>query len=185
MLSNILCAIWFFLPAGAANAAPIIVMKVPGLKRLSAPIDLGLQFHGKRVLGDHKTWRGLLAGMAAAAVMLWLQQRLAAHYPVLHIFIGPVDGYASLPVAVGAALGFGALAGDAAKSFFKRQRGTPPGESWFPFDQIDYIIGAAAVALLTVHMNAYVYLWAFLLWPVVHIASTAIGYTLGLKDQIL
>jgi CDP-2,3-bis-(O-geranylgeranyl)-sn-glycerol synthase len=43
-------------------------------------------------------------------------------------------------------LGFGALAGDSIKSFFKRRVGVKPGKRWFPFDQIDFVIGALAFA---------------------------------------
>jgi CDP-diglyceride synthetase len=34
------------------------------------------------------------------------------------------------------------MTGDAVKSFFKRRLGITPGKSWFPFDQLDFVLGA-------------------------------------------
>ncbi len=184
MLENILCALWFFLPAGFGNAAPIFVAKLPFVRRFDAPIDRGLHIRGKRLLGAHKTWRGLIAGMIAATAVLWLQQLIVRHVGWTHVFVDPIHGYHELPVLLlGPLLGFGALAGDAVESFFKRQRGTAPGDSWFPFDQIDYIIGAALASLPVVTMNLYVYLWAFIAWPTIHVVSSGIGYIVGLKEK--
>jgi CDP-2,3-bis-(O-geranylgeranyl)-sn-glycerol synthase len=143
VFKDILFALWFFLPAGVANATPIFMAKLPVLRDWNAPIDLGKSYRGKRILGDHKTWRGLITGILAATLTLWLQQLAVRHYGWAKTLTSDVD-YATLPTLVlGPLFGFGALAGDAIESFFKRQRGTPPGQGWFPFDQTDYIIGGA------------------------------------------
>ncbi len=49
--------------------------------------------------------------------------------------------YESLPLYTGLLMGSGALIGDSIKSFFKRQLGIKPGNNWFPWDQIDWILG--------------------------------------------
>jgi CDP-2,3-bis-(O-geranylgeranyl)-sn-glycerol synthase len=49
-------------------------------------------------------------------------------------------------LSLGFLLGLGAMAGDAAKSFFKRRLGIAPGHPWIPFDQIDFQIGALLLA---------------------------------------
>ena len=45
-------------------------------------------------------------------------------------------------LGLGLRFGIGAMAGDAVKSFFKRRADVPSGERWFPFDQIDFVVGA-------------------------------------------
>lgn len=109
--------LWFFLPALVANMAPVLIRRLP----LGAwPIDGGRTWRGRRLLGDNKTWRGLIAGLTFGSITSLLQ------------------GYS---LGWGVWLGCGALCGDALKSFFKRQLDIPPGHPWRPWDQIDVVIG--------------------------------------------
>ena len=66
ILSYVFYAIWIFLPAGAANAAPVWANKIRWLKDWQAPLDFGKTFRGKRLFGQNKTWRGLFFGCLAA-----------------------------------------------------------------------------------------------------------------------
>lgn len=183
MLKEIFFALWFFAPAGAANVMPILVAPIPWLKKYNAPMDFGLTFRGKRILGAHKTWRGLVSGLIAATIALWLQQLLAAHVGWLHDWTSQIN-YAELPTLIlGPLFGLGALGGDAIESFFKRQRGVAPGRGWFPFDQIDYIIGGAIATMPFVTLSLRQYAWLVLLWLIVHVVASYIGYLSGLKER--
>jgi len=183
VLNDILFALWFFLPAAMANMTPIPIAKTPYLRDLNAPIDHGLYYRGKRLLGPHKTWRGLITGIIFATVTLWLQQLGIEHNAWLHSATAEVN-YAALPTLIlGPLFAIGALGGDAIESFFKRQRGVAPGHGWFPFDQIDYIIGGAIVSMPFVQLTVSQYMWLILLWLIVHIAAGYIGYLLKLKDR--
>lgn len=183
MLEDILFALWFFLPAGVANMVPILAVKVPFLQGWNAPMDLGRTYRGKRIFGSHKTWRGLASGVIVATAVLWLQQYLVVHVGWLGGISMPVD-YAVLPVlVVGPLFAIGALGGDAIESFFKRQRGVAPGRGWFPFDQLDYIIGGAIATMPFVTLSLAQYVWLALLWLLVHLAASAVGYALGLKER--
>ena len=183
MLKEILFALWFFLPAGMANMTPIPIAKVPGLRKFDAPIDGGLHFRGKRVLGSHKTWRGLVVGLLAATFTLWLQQLAVAHFGWAQTLTTQVD-YGALPTLIlGPLFAVGALGGDAIESFFKRQRGVQPGHGWFPFDQTDYIIGGALAASPFVHLTFLQYVWLLVLWLCVHMVASYIGYLLGFKER--
>ncbi len=185
MLHDIFLAIWFFLPAGAANVAPIFAAKVPFLKRFSAPLDGRRMFRDQRLLGDHKTWRGLVVGIVAAALVLWIQQLDVTRSVWLASATSEID-YAHLNVVlIGPLFALGALGGDAVKSFFKRQSGIKPGISWLPFDQLDYILGAALITLPFAILPLAVYIWAVVLWLLIHLVSAFIGYHLGLKEQPL
>jgi CDP-2,3-bis-(O-geranylgeranyl)-sn-glycerol synthase len=183
MYKEIIFALWFFLPAGVANASPIFAAKVPSIRAWNAPIDFGKTFHGKRVLGDHKTWRGLVVGIIMATLVLWLQQYLVRHFAWAQSITTRVD-YKTVPVLLlGPAFGLGALGGDAIESFFKRQLGRPPGHGWFPFDQTDYIIGGAIAASPFVSLGVEQYVVLLLIWLIVHVVASYIGFVLGLKER--
>ncbi|CAN5174078.1 CDP-2,3-bis-(O-geranylgeranyl)-sn-glycerol synthase [soil metagenome] len=104
-------------------------------------IDGGAVFHDKRpVLGKGKTWAGLLGGVLAAGLFA--------------LIVAPCFGAGwSTPfwLLLGLALGLGALCGDLVKSFFKRRLNFP-NDSCLPIlDQLDFLVGAAAVyALFTI-----------------------------------
>lgn len=167
-----LTAIIFFLPAGVANATPVFANKIPFIKNWQTPMDFGIKVGGKRLLGSNKTWRGVftgstIAGLTALLVSPW------AHYDL--------PGLATF--GLGFLMGFGALFGDAIESAIKRQRGIPAGHSWFPFDQIDYILGGllflipvASLSLATMTMILVTYFG-------LHLITAYIGYLLGLKDR--
>jgi len=182
-MKEVLFALWFFLPAGIANAAPIVAAKLPVIKAWDLPIDLHHTFRGMRLLGAHKTWRGLAVGMLMATVVLWLQQYLVGHFGWVQTLTAQVD-YRALPtLLLGPLFGLGALGGDAIESFFKRQRGVEPGRGWFPFDQTDYVIGGAIATAPFVSLSFLQYLWLLVLWLLVHIVASYIGYLCGLKER--
>ena len=150
MIQDILLAIWFLLPAAAANAIPVFAAAVPALKKYDAPIDGGKTWRGHMILGPHKTWRGIIAGIIIATLVLWIQQTLVAHFGWARFAAGGIN-YAALPVLLlGPLFAIGALGGDAVESFFKRQQNIKSGGTWVPFDQIDYIIGSVIVTLFFV-----------------------------------
>lgn len=183
MFSDILFALWFFLPAGLANASPVFANRIPLLQKLGRPIDGGKHFRGKRIFGDHKTVRGFLAGILCGSVTGVLQ--FIAYTNIGFVRSFSLIDYRSLAwsVLLGALLGFGALAGDAIKSFFKRQVGVASGKSWFPFDQIDYIVGGLLCSSLLIDLPHSAYLWIGFIWFLIHPMATFVGWLLGLKDS--
>jgi CDP-2,3-bis-(O-geranylgeranyl)-sn-glycerol synthase len=183
MLQDILLAIWLLLPAAAANAIPVFAAAIPGLKQLDAPIDGGKTFRGHALLGPHKTWRGIIAGIIIATLVLWLQQILVTQFDWARFMAGGIN-YAALPTLIlGPLFAIGALGGDAIESFFKRQQNIKSGGTWIPFDQIDYIIGSVIITLFFVILTPIQYIWIFIIWFILHVASTFIGYKLGLKKD--
>lgn len=184
LLQTVLLAIWLFLPAGVANAAPIFAAKLPFIAKFDAPLDLGLHVRGERALGSHKTWRGLVVGILAGILVFWLQQMAVQRSTFLTSLVNVQWTFTLLPTwLLGGLLGFGALGGDAVESFLKRRKHIPAGESWFPYDQIDYIIGAAAVSALAIIPPLAVYAAALFIWASIHLISTNIGYWLGVKER--
>lgn len=99
-----------------ANATPWALSRVRH-GRWAAPLDFGTSLaDGTRMLGDHKTWRGFLAGSLACGIA------------------APLLGY---PVWLGLAFGAFSLTADAVSSLVKRRmrlkRGTKvPGLDQLP-----------------------------------------------------
>jgi CDP-2,3-bis-(O-geranylgeranyl)-sn-glycerol synthase len=173
----VLMALWFFLPAGLANGAPVIAKKTPLLKEFKTPLDFGWSFKNRRALGDSKTWRGLLSGTFAGAAIAYIE------YVLFDVSFGGGAASGTQALLVGALLGFGALAGDAVESFIKRWRGIESGESWFPFDQIDYILGGLLFSAIFVQLSLSMYLVITVVWFFMHIFWAYVFYLLGFKDR--
>ncbi|MFQ5620494.1 MAG: CDP-archaeol synthase [Candidatus Nanoarchaeia archaeon] len=128
---DILSLLWYFVPAYVANMAPVLFRRVPFL---DSPVDFGIRVGGVRLLGNHKTWRGLVLGVALGTFVFWLQTQYRLQYELFD--------YGVVSLWPGFLLSFGALFGDLVKSFFKRRRKIKPGNPWYVVDQIDYVIGA-------------------------------------------
>lgn len=182
MLNNILLAFWFFLPAGIANATPVFAKRIPFLNKLDYPIDFYKSINGIRIFGDHKTFRGLITGVIMAILTAGIQLSIFNNSPELRENLG-FDFSSVSFILYGILAGLGALLGDAIKSFFKRRVNIKPGSSWFPFDQIDYIIGGIVFLIPIIRLSFIQYVLTFIVWFGLHLASTYIGYLLKLKDK--
>lgn len=171
----------FFLPAGIANMSPVFAKHIPPLNKWDTPLDFGKQYHSKRIFGNNKTWRGLLFGAIAGGFSSWIIYSAAPDLPANLSFNFVPSGASAF--ALGALLGFGALAGDAIESFFKRRRNIMSGNSWFPFDQIDYIIGGLIATLPFIGLNMEIAFRILLIYFFLHLVISYIGYLLGLKNK--
>ncbi|MEM2637697.1 MAG: CDP-archaeol synthase [Candidatus Korarchaeota archaeon] len=182
--------IWFYAPAYSANAMASIIGKILTVKGWNKPVDLNKKWRdGRPILGPGKTWGGLIGGtlfggIAGAIefilypflindVQSWMEPLLLVRRPELLIFRGFL-------------LGLGALTGDIIKSFFKRRAGKQWGEFWFPFDQIDFILGSTLFALpfiwpLTIEIVGIFLIFVFISIPV-HIIADKVAFKLKIKN---
>lgn len=183
MIQTILFAIWFLLPAALSNAAPIFAATTPFLKRFNTPIDGGRKWRGHALLGPHKTWRGIVAGIVVATFVLWFQVLAFRQFEWVRFVSNGID-YSNLPVAIlGPLFAIGALGGDAIESFIKRSRGIGSGKAWIPFDQLDYIIGSVLVSLFFLQLSLFEYVVIFIIWFLMHVIFSYIGFKLKLKKD--
>lgn len=171
-------AFWLFLPAGIANMTPPIANKISWLKNWQTPMDFGKSWHGKRLLGPNKRWRGLVCGVVAAGITSSIQ------YAIVHGQENSL-GYFVIAFLVGAIIGYGALLGDAVASFFKRQRGILSGQPWFVFDQIDYIIGGLLFAWPFLQITWAEAVTILVLYFGLHLIISFIGFKLGFKETAI
>jgi CDP-2,3-bis-(O-geranylgeranyl)-sn-glycerol synthase len=181
VLDDLFFAIWFFLPAGIANATPVIANRIPVLKQWKTPMDFGRSYRGKRIFGANKTWRGLVFSSFIAGIVGLITYLVYDNY-FTNLGLFPSQP-ATAAFLIGSLLGFGALLGDAIESFFKRQLGKNPGQLWFPFDQIDFIIGALIIISPVVLLSIQQIIMVFVVWFVSHLMWAYIGYRLKLKDS--
>lgn len=189
---DILGALWLFLPAFVANMSPVFTAKL--IPKWGTPIDFGaVHTDGHRVLGDGKTWRGLLLGGTVAGITALLQ----GMFPVP--LFDTLDYGRSLGAPLWGIFLFGfmmgglALTGDAVESFVKRRLDKERGAPWFPFDQLDFVAGGLLAAfafypLLPTGwvMDHYATAWTLATLiigtPVLHLVVNRIGYWLRLKE---
>ena len=181
LFAVVVTAFWAMLPAYIPNNAAVLA----GGGR---PIDGGRTMGGSRVLGDGKTWRGTLVGWLAGAL---LALALNAIQPGASDVLG-VD-VPAFPLAVVVAFPLGAMLGDIGASFLKRRTGRERGAPFPGIDQLDFVVGSLALALvvdLALSLSWFaetftlpVLVVVFVLTPVLHISTNAIAYVLGLKDE--
>jgi CDP-diglyceride synthetase len=173
----ILQALYFMLPAYCANMAPVFATKIFGQK-LAWPIDFGLKIKGKPLLGKNKTWRGLIAAIIVAILVVLLQKYLYNFAIIKNLSL--FDYSQILCGVYGLLFGFGVIFGDALKSLIKRRINLQPGAKWFPWDQMDFL-----GALVLIHF-VYVPIWSItiviiIISPLLPLAANWLGYKLKIK----
>lgn len=183
MLKVIFETLWLFLPAIAANMAPVYFAHYNWLSALNKPLDGHRTWRDRRFLGDNKTVRGLLSGVAAG-LLVGLMQFYASRLTVLSGI--SLINYSSLITAItfGGLLAFSALAGDAIVSFFKRQLNIAPGRPWLPFDQIDFIVSAFLISILFASLTLTHLFIALILIGCGSYLTSHIGVALNIKKSL-
>jgi CDP-2,3-bis-(O-geranylgeranyl)-sn-glycerol synthase len=182
-LSSIAVGIWVFLPALVPNSAAVLFGG-------GAPIDKGRTWKGKRILGDGKTWGGLIGGVLSGVLVGFIQLLITT--PAVGL---DYPGFGSMPEAAGiiVALALGSLLGDMGGAFLKRRLGLERGAKATGLDQYDFVVGALLLTALFfpswflsiyVEGNGWMALLALIIIvPVIHRLVNIIGYRRGLKKE--
>jgi CDP-2,3-bis-(O-geranylgeranyl)-sn-glycerol synthase len=175
LLSTLLFAFWIMVPAYIPN--PVAALCGGG-----TPIDFNRNYtDDRRILGDGKTFRGLvcgvLAGIAVGALQIWLAGTYGWSFLPQHTAVSII------------LLSFGALLGDMGKSFFKRRLGKNRGDAWPVADQYDLVVGAFVMMLifdpswLLSNITLPILIVILILTPILHRAVNIIGYLGGVKKE--
>lgn len=174
MSSNLVLAIVFLSPSFAANAAPLIVKNIFKNRH---PVDFGKTFiDGRRILGDSKSWEGLIAGVLTGALV--------------GVLIAPVfQGRYVEALLSGLLQGIAAMLGDLANSFLKRRIGLQPGAPLPVLDQVSFAVTALLVVrllnldtLVGVKVGLVESTAVLLLALVLHPLTNYVAYLLKLKE---
>ncbi|WP_202318735.1 CDP-2,3-bis-(O-geranylgeranyl)-sn-glycerol synthase [Archaeoglobus neptunius] len=176
MLDLILKTIWLLLPAYTPNNFAVLVGG-------GTPIDFGKNFFdGRRILGDGKTWRGFVGGIAGGVLTANLQ------YAVETLFAFKI--YSSLPYAefftLTMLLAAGSMIGDSVGSFFKRRLGYERGARFLIVDQLTFLIVTLFISALYAPFwklfSVEIILTAILLTPALHLGINYIAFRIGFKE---
>ncbi len=182
------CA-WFLLGAFVlAGLAQTAWFAAPISRRFSQPIDGGATFRGRRVFGEHKTLRGFMVMVPAAAISFALLAAAIGDPSGAGLWPLTIAGYAWL----GACAGAGFMAGELPNSFLKRQLGIAPGEgprprlaaaAQFLIDRIDSGVGMLVAVSLVAAAPALTWLLVLSIGPSIHWAFSVLMFQLGLKSR--
>ncbi len=171
LLNLIFSSFYFILPAYFANMFPVIFAK------LSLPLSFPIS---KKYFGMHKTWRGFYAGYLGALFILFFQVQVQNSYTFFKFH--SILNYEEINIFLYAFLfGSGAIIGDCVKSFFKRKFGKNPGEFWFPFDQLDFVIGALIFLIPFFIPDWKIILTILTLTPILHLLINVMAFLTGFK----
>jgi CDP-2,3-bis-(O-geranylgeranyl)-sn-glycerol synthase len=181
MLDVILTTLFLFFPAYLGNSLPLLLSKVQKLAFLKVPLDGRKMLGGNPIFGDHKTWLGVVAGCIGGMLAVVVEIGLLFSFPSLKAYF-LFEYHFPLILVFGLLMGLGAIVGDAVKSFFKRRLSIKSGGVFFPFDQIDFVIGAYIFGLLFWPLP-WLYLGiALLITPLLHFISNVAAYKMKLKE---
>src|SRR5207244_5329389 len=149
-LMSVAQAVWLAIPVILGGAVHIAVIKLDLLRSLArVPLDGGLCFRGRRLLGDNKTVRGAVTMIGATATFVALQAILGTRAGWARP-LSLVDFDRVHPLLWGVVLGGGHIPGELPNSFIKRQLGVAPGDRpagvlaplfWLT-DELDGLAGA-------------------------------------------
>ncbi len=165
-------------PAFIANMAPVFVAKAGWLHALDVPLDFRKTIFGKRIFGDHKTIRGLIAGILMGGAMGIVQYALHTFGIVKYPYLLSDAEF----ILFGFFGGMGALIGDAVESFFKRQFNIASGRPFIPFDQTDYIVGFLLFTLPFVSWSFHEVIFLLCVGIICNPLSNILAYVLRIKD---
>ena len=155
---NWITPLLWFLPAYIANASATL-SKLVGKTH---PIDSGLTYNGRRILGDGKTWEGLLIGFLAG---------ILTGIPLFRFLsLGPWWE----PIIIT----LGALLGDMIGSFIKRQCDLERGAEATLIDQLDFVFG---VFLLDPPSPDYGIV-ILAITPILHKIANVLAHRMGVKN---
>jgi hypothetical protein len=176
-------AAYLLLPCLGGAAVSGFVLRWNIWRGLARPIDRGRTFRGRRLLGDHKTWRGFVCSVIGSTVTIAAQKYAiggwAANLAILD--------YQNVDVlGLGVAFGIGIIVGELPNSFLKRQLDIPAGESPHRFsaffhvlDQVDFLLLLWPLLFFWIRPAWTLVLTSFGMVFVVHQLVSVVGYRIG------
>lgn len=181
VLLIVLGSIVLFLPAFAANPFAVITGGY-------GKVDFGKNFiDGRRILGDGKTWSGLIGGSLLGVIL-----GLVIYFIIDLLHTTAIGNYGNSiydALAVLFPMSFGSLIGDISGSFVKRRLNMKRGQKGFLLDQWPFVMMSFIFVFVFARGFFMEYYGNFIgivvilaLTPPLHRAVNIIGYKMNKKD---
>jgi len=176
-----LSCLYFFLPAYFVNMAPPLAKRIRIFDFLNREVDFKKRFMDQPIFGNHKTWRGVVFGILMGFLAVYFQRWL-------YQFPGPksisfLDYSQTNLVWFGFLISAGAVFGDLIFAFVKRRLKLEPGAVFIPFDQTNYVIGAAVFLAPFFRIDPLVWVTLFMATFILHVIINRLGYQLGVHKN--
>tara|TARA_B100001105_G_scaffold250607_1_gene239154 strand:- start:2340 stop:2924 length:585 start_codon:yes stop_codon:yes gene_type:complete len=184
-IESFFIVLWIMMPAYLANTIAVLT----GGKY---PIDQGrIHSDGNRILGDGKTWSGLVGGTLGGVFIGFLQVNLGEGLIEALSGSQDVDFWGENSIIVFFLLSFGALFGDMTASFIKRRSQLKRGDKSPLLDMFDFIGMALLLSFIFANewlmswiLDGYVPLFTLLIaTPILHRGVNIIGFKIGIKNE--
>lgn len=183
------------LPAILSGICNMIWCKSTILNELKRPIDGNRLFiDGKRILGDHKTWKGFFGYLFLNFIIgtLWGTICDWANLNSYNFFYLHYENTFFYNCVIGALLGLGYALFELPNSFLKRRLNIEPGKPttgickiiFIFLDQADSVFGCCLVVCLFYPMSPIFYFLYVLLGACTHIVCNMLLYFLGLRKNM-
>lgn len=176
----IISCIYFFIPAYIANASPPLANTFKILDKFNKPIDGGKTINNAPILGNHKTWRGLICEIFLCTILFQLIVLVNNYLNLPFLETIGINLLTISPWLIGIMLSIGIVFGDLFFAFIKRRLRLKPGAAFIPFDQTNYVIGAFLFVQPILGLPIQFWTILFVLTFFIHILFNRIGYNLGL-----
>lgn len=170
-------SIYSSLPAIMANIGPFVTKDLP---LLNYPLDCNLKFMEERLLGDNKTFRGLVFGVIFGMLTMYILYAVDRFTGVrLTLYSFSEVNFHLLAFL----MGFGVIFGDALKSFFKRRFKIKPGDRFIPWDQIDCALGGLILGRIAWDYSPAYFFVVIITTFFMHILVRHLGYYLKMCNS--
>jgi CDP-2,3-bis-(O-geranylgeranyl)-sn-glycerol synthase len=180
--------LYLFAPLLVSSALAAVVMRFDLLRSSSVPIDAGMVWRDRRLLGDGKTWRGVVVAIAGCISTVAVQKH------VIGTRAAPLwllDYRGVEPFTFGAGLGVAAMLGELPNSFVKRRLGIPRGGvasgvksiAFYVWDQVDVLTFTWPLLSYWLRPTTALIATSVALTLLLHPALSWLGYLLGVRTS--
>lgn len=161
MLEELLLTIIIYLPAFVANGSAPFVKK-------GHPIDFYKTFiDNRRILGDGKTFEGLLVSLTFGTTIGVVIARFFGFYWILIAFVESLM----------------AMVGDMIGAFIKRRLNIPRGGRFLGLDQLDFVMGSTlGLEILGVRITIVQFIFILIFAFAMHVFTNYVAYRLKIKS---
>lgn len=172
--------LWTTLPVTTGGILHMLIVRAGWMQAWAIPLDGGRCWRGQRILGDHKTWRGLLVIVIGTMVMAGGQRLTENAAPWLAGWnLTELRGHGWWHA--GLVMGTGYALAELPNSFFKRRLGIAPGQGragatgllLVLLDQADSALGVAAAGRVALGWDGASALRVAAVCTILHLAVNA------------